>query len=1399
MADELNKDVVGARINLDTSKILPAFKVIDEAAKKNTETFKGLNAELAVTAKSYGEMTKAADKLALTSDERRKKILAESAALVAQRTAQAEYYKAKTQQLDVANQVVESKLKAQQAIQKKRQNAIEQQEKEHKQRMATLQQKTAAASGQENLIQARLDREFIETRRSNQRMEQEAERHAVKMDKLLAPGSTMMHGHSENTTLSTAFNRMAPYMLAGNLYFNAIQGAKEAITVLKDFESTLVGVQRVMGANVDVELVKESMIQDAKEYGYALKDVGDVYVQIAQQGFNEKDTAALAKTAMMAANVEESFKGAAQAQQLLTGAILNYNMAATDSERLLDRLNQVSNDYATDSNKLLQGINRVGAAANNAGVDINTLIGYLTVLNEAGFSGSVAGNAVKSFISFSSRDIAIDKLEKYVGTIKQATGEMMPFKEILQRISEVWNKVSDAERHEITQAVARGDQASRFIALMDNYQKVMQVASTAENSFGSAQRENALAMTTLEKQSMQLKAAWDELVVSIGDNGLLAVLKEMVHTGTLLIDGFNSLPEPIRNTLTATLLLGGAILTLNTGMRMLTGQSLIQLVVGLTNGARAMMGLKVATDAANVSQKAFAATPIGAVLTGIALAIGAATAAWSYFKGASNAANEATIQNERDTYALAEKYKELRSIVDDNTKSDKEIKQAKDELAVVITKISSLMPGLISQWDAHGQAIDVNISKLEAFRQEYASSMRIVAMDDLKKSQDRIKELESKKKETQFKQDNFGKSDLSIWDMATGKSVDSYRTKYANDMLNIGNELTIEEQKLKNAQETLDLLDGKKKAESYQYGNKNHGGRQQTEEELNDAAKQRKQDFDDAMSAFRHQVNIEAKGYADAKSQLAKLRAIRSEFSGLNDSDLYGIDEEIYRLSTGKKINAKGLGSTKKTEDPLKKSFDDFRAQLEHLKAIGKLTTEQELAAWKKAQTAYGSQTELRWQTEENIYNLENKLREDRMKKEQDSFTFSENWINHKKAMGELSAKEELAAWERVQKRYLQGTEQRIKADEQVYAAKQKLVQEEENGLDQLISKERSYLQDAKQQALQRIQDERDAYVAAQDEKIKAIDRLLAAEQSTNDDSDYEKKLAEKQARQALLQSAVGPEGKKELRDVTKEIADMQLEHSRVIRRRDLEAQKQELEDEKAEKEKAWEKERQDTESHYDDLLKIFDGFKNDVAGRAELLKNIQIQKEAEKNATILSNLDTFISQYKAKMSAIAANKTQAELDFEKYTENQRIWNDPRSTSDQKKAANKENIDFRNKYGISQTNYSGIQHFADGGVVKGSKGQAVPVVAHGGEMYLNEQQQGNLFRLLNFKMPSLSFSMPQFAMASGSNQSIVNNHYYTVSTGNVNIADEADARTFWNERDNVVRRFQSRTGAKQRS
>lgn len=1761
MADT-NKDVVGARISLDTSKMIPAFKAIDQGAKANAETFKILNSEISVTTKNYSALATASNKLALTSDERRKKIMEESAALVKQRTAQTELIQAKKSQLEQTNKMIDAKLAAQAAIIIKRENAIEQQEREHLKRMEILQNKAAASAlkttsdtSSSTTTDTTRERVLLQEQAIRQKLAQMAEKESQQAKKyaadyeafwlkalrsreqkesqLAAKESAEAKKNAANyekfwltalqarerkeaqvrervlqeeqkvrkalTETQTQVNgitgTIGQYALATSLYYYFTRGASEAISLLKDFEYELVNVQRVMGESANVGFVKESMISTAKEYGYALREVASVYTLIAQNGFDEKQTEQLARTALMAKNVEQSFQSASQAQELMTGAILNYGLAAEDAERLLDRLNEVSNNFPTTSKKLLEGINRVGATAKNAGVDIDELIGYLTVLNQAGFSGAVAGNAIKSFISYANRPIAIEKLEKYVGVMQQANGEMMDFPELLSKIATQWDTLSDAERNEVTQAIARGDQASRFITLMNNYSKVVDVAKVSEESFGSAQRENALAMSTLTKQSEQLRASWDELIISIGDSGLLGGMKLLVQQTTILLDGFNNLPTPIKNTVTTILLLGGAIAVLNTGARILTGQTLVSLATGVASAAKSMLGMKLATDAANVSQKAFIATPVGAALTALSVVLGVATTAWAYYKGTQSQVSAETMQQNRQTAELIARYDELKAIVDDNTKTDKEVSEAKSEMISVMERLSGVMPGLVSQWDELGNAKELDIQKIEEWKTRYSESIKIVEQANLDAATKRKAELEQELKYTDLAIKNASESDLSIVDKALGKTVQTLREMWGNEMIALGTELSQEEQKIKASQAAIDALNGvttgataansrlataaADSADSMEDYSDSTDDASEATEELSDEVKAlikvqeewestvkgnsqtiselngilsdlaegqslnasnatdlinkypelasaiyktadgwafetdavnnlRKMKIQKAIddlnsekaSAFNTKVatderlsayKIEAEAIeslAQLKAQLNGSKAItgssvlqtgddikyfkpqfreagiaqaaaEAEIQGIIDdydaaSKVY--DEKIAALGSmyqdpkfgvsSSKESSGSSGSGKSSDDAAKEAsnarkeayseeLDNFQyaaerqgwsieqqiAGYERLKSRHKqylaedkdalkewtrdvqalndsryeedvaylekktekmrqanlqevemvktslnfyekeltksyLTADQQAEVQKQVFDLTVQYNELRYsnsinwinkeakkmeiagkskkdiinmelqayermyadknRTAEQSFALEQSIYEQRKALIEQEFSDFQKDLNHRKAMGEVTTAQELQAWLKVQSMYRVGTDQRLEADEQVYALRQKLIEDETKAVETLASMYKTKIESARDAAVKAIEAERDAFVAGKDAEIQAIDDLINKQQELNTDQDYESALAEKQARLALLASAVGPDGIAERVQVQKDIEKLQLDHERELAKRSLEEQKAALEDERDAKKDAYDEDIDTAKSHYEDLISAFENFSSDAADQAEVLKNIQVLKESEKNAEILSQLDQFIADYQAKMSTINAlsptvsgsvssittsSTSQKDIDLIEYNSNKDAWEVAKAAGDQAEMErlNARNEELRKKYGIVKDTGEKLQSFHVGGVVQGDyEGQEVNVKAKAGEAYLTRYQQDNLFKLLNFKIPSLNFSMPQFSMpaASGSSNPQQINNYFEMNSGDNYFEDESVAKTYWSERDNFTRRVQSRTGVK---
>ncbi|WP_330707917.1 phage tail tape measure protein [Paenibacillus polymyxa] len=463
-----------------------------------------------------------------------------------------------------------------------------------------------------------------------------------------------------------------------------------------------------------------------------------------------------------------------------------------------------------------------------------------------------------------------------------------------------------------------------------------------------------------------------------------------------------------------------------------------------------------------------------------------------------------------------------------------------------------------------------------------------------------------------------------------------------------------------------------------------------------------------------------------------------------------------------------------------------------------------QIAILKMEYDAYMRMSKAKDHTAEQSFELQQKIYEKRKALEDEFLSDFQKRINYQKSMEAVSVSDQLNLWTKMQALYKEGSEQRMEIDVQVHDLKKQLLEDQKKAATEAAKKEKEALEKTRDEEVKRIEAERDAFIEAQDAKIKAIDDLLAKMQTANEDEDYDRAMAEKQARLALLQSAVGPEGIAERKQVEKDIEDMQREHNRTLAKRGLEDQKKKLQDEKTEREKDYSDQIEAAKQHYDELTSKFDEYSDGVESKAEDLKNTQISKESEKNAEILRQLDQFILDYQMKMAEINAASLSASFDtgssisekdsdLARYNSNIDKWYTAGAA--EKAKLHEENAALRNKYGIKKDTGK-LQKFHSGGVVQGDRGAEVPVIARAGEMYLNDQQQSNLFKIINFKMPALNFSMPDFSMpmaSGGSNPQQISNQI-VIKSGDTYIEDESAAKVFWSERDNLVRRLQARGG-----
>lgn len=130
--------------------------------------------------------------------------------------------------------------------------------------------------------------------------------------------------------------------------------------------------------------------------------------------------------------------------------------------------------------------------------------------------------------------------------------------------------------------------------------------------------------------------------------------------------------------------------------------------------------------------------------------------------------------------------------------------------------------------------------------------------------------------------------------------------------------------------------------------------------------------------------------------------------------------------------------------------IDTWKAWAEDRKKYNELSVKDELAGWTLIQKMYKEGTKERMEADIEVY----KLQQDLVK---DTFEYSKKWIDNEKYYERLSLEEELAAWERVQKRYLEGSDERIEAEKEVYRIKKEIRQRDYEDAKKWIDKEKKY------------------------------------------------------------------------------------------------------------------------------------------------------------------------------------------------------------------------------------------------------------------------------------------------------------------------------------------------------
>jgi len=322
---------------------------------------------------------------------------------------------------------------------------------------------------------------------------------------------------------------------ATSAIFGAIRLLKSSVGVFSEFEQEMVALARVAQFDqAEVELLSQKVIDLSKQLGSNIIVSTEAATSLARLGLNAAEITSVLETALLAQNVAELEVN--EATLKLISALKQFQLDMTASINILDQWNELSNKNAVTVSNLAEAVSVAGSVFNSFGADIEDLNSYITVLSEVtAKSGAQIGNALKTIASFAFRPETINTIERLTNIkVETETGELLELDRLLAGIAARFDDLTDAQKNELVTSIAGARQKNFLIALLNNFDDVLENNAVQFGAAGSAQEENIKVLDTYANRVERLTAVLDEAKISLGEAfvekiaEVLPVLEKMI-------------------------------------------------------------------------------------------------------------------------------------------------------------------------------------------------------------------------------------------------------------------------------------------------------------------------------------------------------------------------------------------------------------------------------------------------------------------------------------------------------------------------------------------------------------------------------------------------------------------------------------------------------------------------------------------------------------------------------------------------------------------------------------------------------------------------------------------------------------------------------------------------------
>ncbi len=288
----------------------------------------------------------------------------------------------------------------------------------------------------------------------------------------------------------------------------------------------------------------------AQSLGTTTSDAIETSALYYQQGLDTAEVMKLTtETIKMARIANMDYSASTEA---MTSAIRGFKMDMNNATEVVDVYSALAAKSAVDTQQLAVAISKVASIANSAGMTLQSTSAFLSqIIETTQEAPETAGTALKTIIarftemktnigSFKDEEgelVDVNKVETALRGIGVAlrdsiTGQMRDVDDVFLELASKWEGLDRNTQRYISTIAAGARQQSRFIAMMDNYKRTMELIGIANDAAGASTSQFNKTLDSVQAKANQVKANFESIIGNLINNefvrGLLTAVNNVM-------------------------------------------------------------------------------------------------------------------------------------------------------------------------------------------------------------------------------------------------------------------------------------------------------------------------------------------------------------------------------------------------------------------------------------------------------------------------------------------------------------------------------------------------------------------------------------------------------------------------------------------------------------------------------------------------------------------------------------------------------------------------------------------------------------------------------------------------------------------------------------------------------